>query len=91
MLARPLQMQDFSKAAQVKTGDSTKSRYLAHHMVFSTRDMARLGYLMLRKGRWQNLQVLPAKWVAILTAPVTPYEETVKHGTNYFHFSYGYL
>ncbi len=91
VLARPLQMQDFQIATQIKTGDSTKSRYLAHHMVFSTRDMARLGYLMLRKGRWQDQQILPAKWVDTLTTPMTSYREAAKDGNNYFHFAYGYL
>lgn len=91
VLARPLKMQDFRKDAQVKTGDRSKSRYLAHHMVFSTRDMARLGYLMLRNGRWQNQQILPAKWVKTITAPVITNEEATKHGTNYFNFAYGYM
>ncbi len=55
ILAEPLHMQDWKIAAQRKTGDSTRSKYLAYHMWFSTRDMARLGYLMLRKGKWKGL------------------------------------
>lgn len=29
----------------------------------TARDMARLGYLMLRNGRWENQQILPKNWV----------------------------
>ncbi|MEX2155184.1 MAG: serine hydrolase [Gemmatimonadaceae bacterium] len=48
-IVRPISMQDFDRATHRKTGDSTRSRYLAYHMNFSTRDMARVGYLMLRR------------------------------------------
>lgn len=91
MLAKPLHMQDWRMDAQRKTGDTTKSKYLAYHMWFSTRDMARLGYLMLRKGKWKNQQVLPANWVTTTTVPVTTYKEAEQNKTAYFHFGYGYL
>lgn len=91
LLAKPLQMQDWKKEMQRKTGDTSRSRYLAYHMWFSTRDMARLGYLMLRKGKWQNHQVLPAKWVSLITTPVTTLREAEQNKTAYFQFGYGYL
>ena len=91
ILAKPLQMQDWKMEAQRKTGDTTKSKYLAYHMWFSTRDMARLGYLMLRKGKWKGRQVLPANWVTTTTLPVTTYKEAAQSKTAYFHFGYGYL
>ena len=91
ILAKPLQMQDWKKEAQRKTGDTTRSKYLAYHMWFSTRDMARLGYLMLRKGKWKTKQVLPASWVRTTTLPVTTYKEAEQNKTAYFHFGYGYL
>ena len=50
ILAKPLHMQDWKKEAQRKSGDMTRSNYPAYHMWFSTGDMARIGYLMLRKG-----------------------------------------
>lgn len=34
-------------------------------------DMARLGYLVLRGGRWKERQVVPAEWLAASLAPVS--------------------
>jgi len=91
ILARPLQMQDWNIKEQRKTGDTSRSKYLAYHMWFSTRDMARIGYLMLRNGQWKGQQLIPADWVKLTTAVVTPYKEAVEEKTAYFHFGYGYL
>lgn len=91
ILARPLQMQDWNIKEQRKTGDTTRSKYLAYHMWFSTRDMARIGYLMLRNGKWKDQQIIPSDWVKLTTAVVTSYKEAVEEKTAYFHFGYGYL
>lgn len=91
ILTKPLHMQDWRKDAQRKTGDTTKSKYLAYHMWFSTRDMARIGYLMLRNGKWKDQQVIPANWVRTSTSVVTTYKEAVQNKTAYFNFGYGYL
>ena len=91
ILAKPLQMQDWNINEQRKTGDSAKSKYLAYHMWFSTRDMARIGYLMLRNGKWRDRQIIPADWVKLTTSIVTSYKEAEEKKTAYFHFGYGYL
>lgn len=91
ILAKPLQMQDWSMKHQRKTGDTSRSKYLAYHMWFSTRDMARIGYLMLRNGRWKSQQIIPADWVKTTTSIVTPNKEGQKNKTAYFDFGYGYL
>ncbi|MEP7371844.1 MAG: serine hydrolase [Chitinophagaceae bacterium] len=91
ILAKPLRMQDWKKDAQRKTGDTTRSEYLAYHMWFSTRDMARIGYLMLRNGKWQHQQIIPANWVKTSTSVVTTYKEAVQNKTAYFNFGYSYL
>lgn len=91
VLAKPLMMQDWDRKIQRKYGDSTKSNFPAYHMWFSTRDMARLGHLMLRNGNWNGKQILPSDWVKTITTPFTTYEEALKTKTNYFKFSYGYL
>lgn len=91
ILARPLQMQDWNIKEQRKTGDTTKSKYLAYHMWFSTRDMARIGYLMLRDGQWKHQQIIPADWIKITTSVVTTYKKAVEEKTAYFNFGYGYL
>jgi CubicO group peptidase (beta-lactamase class C family) len=40
-----------------------------------TRDMARLGYLYLRRGRWNGRQVVPESWVDASTKTQTPIQE----------------
>ena len=91
LLAKPLEMEDWRIDAQRKTGDTTRSRYLAYHMWFSTRDMARLGYLMLREGRWKDKQILSRAWVRTTTRPFTTLREAESAKTAYFNFGYGYL
>ena len=76
-LAKPIGMQDFNRAIQQKTGDTTRSKHLAYHMTFSTRDMARLGLLVARGGNWKGTQVVPDSWVQRMTSLVTPF-----HGMN---------
>lgn len=73
-LSRSLGFEDFDRDRQRKTGDLSRSRHLAYHMTLSTRDMARLGLLMLRGGRWNGVQVLPEGWSARITSLVTPHD-----------------
>lgn len=88
-LAIPIGMQDFSRREQRKTGNLGQSRYPAYHMVFSTRDMARLGYLMLRKGNWEGNQVVPKDWVEHITSPITPLKEMNPESSRDGDFAYG--
>jgi len=90
-LARPMQMQDFDRASQRKSGDTTQSRFLAYHMYLSTRDMARIGYLMLRHGNWAGRQLVPAEWVDKITSPVTRVSEMNPPQRRSGPFGYGYL
>lgn len=94
-LADPLGMQDWDRALQHKEGDTTISRYLAYPMWFSTRDMARLGLLMLNKGKWKDQQVVSAGWVDEMLKERTAYTELNRNvpvfrdsGVNY---GYGYM
>ena len=52
-LAQPIGFEDWNRAVQVRSGDTTRSIHKAYHMHLSTRDMARVGYLMLRGGRFR--------------------------------------
>ena len=70
-LAAPLQMQDYH-ADQQKKEFLPESNLGEYAMSLSTRDMARLGLLMLDGGRWQDKQVIPSAWVGFLTSLVTP-------------------
>ena len=90
-IARPIGMRDFDRRRHRKTGDSTRSRYLAYHMHFSTRDMARVGYLMLRRGEWNGRQVVPAGWVEESTRAFTPVSEMNPVRRRDGPFGYGYL
>lgn len=77
-LVIPLQMQDWDRMLQQKSGDTNISKFPAYHMWFSTRDMARVGLLMLRNGKWKNTQVIPEDWVREITKPRTSYLEAQK-------------
>ena len=79
-LARPLQLQDWDRARHKRTGDATKSIHLAYHFHFSTRDMARLGELMLRKGKWGEKQVISADWVEESLRPASTFPEGGGYG-----------
>ncbi len=74
-LALPLQMEDWDRSLQAKSGDTEVSKYPAYHMWFSTRDMARIGLLMLRNGKWKDEQILPKNWVNEITQQRTSYAE----------------
>ncbi|WP_177192158.1 serine hydrolase domain-containing protein [Chitinophaga arvensicola] len=92
MLAGPLKMQDWDKSIQHKEGDSTQSEYPAYPMWFSTRDMARIGYLMLRNGQWEGQQVISASWIRTITAPFSSFREIRAYrDADYINFGYGYL
>lgn len=92
MLARPLQMQDWNRSIQQHiAGDSDKSVYPTYHMWFSTEDMARIGYLMLRDGRWKDQQILSPDWVHKITTMVTTHQQAVENKDEYSIFGYGYL
>ena len=83
-LAKPLGMEDFNRKRHKLTGNAKMSKHLAYHMHFSTRDMARLGQLMLRKGRWNGEQLIPEEWVVRSTSVVSPLKGDI-------HCGYGIL
>ena len=90
-LAEPLGFQDWNRSIHRKTGDASRSRNLAYHMVLSTRDMARIGYLMLRDGVWDGRQVLPEGWAEEITALTTPLSEMNPAPLRGGDHGYGYM
>ena len=90
-IARPIGMQDWNRAAQQKSGDSTRSVFPAFHMWLSTRDMARIGLLMLREGNWNGRQLIPRDWVRESTTAQTRVWEMHPAPTRNGPFGYGYL
>jgi CubicO group peptidase (beta-lactamase class C family) len=90
-LVQPLGMRDFNRASHRRSGDSTKSKHLAYHINLSTRDMARIGYLMLREGNWNGRQLVPRTWVREITRAYTPVTEMNPSRRRAGPFGYGHL
>lgn len=90
-LVLPLGMQDFDRSTHRKTGNLEASRYPAYHMNLSTRDMARIGYLMLRDGSWNGRQLVPRDWVKESTRAITPVSEMNPDRRRAGPWGYGYL
>lgn len=74
-LAKPLGMQDFDVKKQKKNSSMPDSVHPEYAMYLSTRDMARLGLLMLADGAWGEKQVMPKGWSGRITTLVTPHQE----------------
>jgi CubicO group peptidase (beta-lactamase class C family) len=90
-LVIPLGMRDFNRASHRRQGNAAKSQHLAYHMNFSTRDMARLGLLMLREGNWNGTQIVPRDWAKKIVSPVTRVHEMNPERHRSDAFGYGYL
>ena len=94
-LAIPLGFQDWNIENQKKSGNTSKSQYKAYHIYLSTRDMAKLGQLMLNKGEWNGKQLISKTWIAKTTSTITPFETMVERygpaDPDGIHMSYGYM
>jgi CubicO group peptidase (beta-lactamase class C family) len=90
-LAIPLRFEDWDRSTQRKSGNLQVSRNPAYHMWLSTRDMARIGYLMLREGRWEDKQIISQDWVRRISGVVTPLEEMNPVERRDGYFGYGYM
>ena len=90
-LASPLRLQDFSREAQRKTVNARASVHPAYHFNLSTRDMARVGLLMLRHGDWGGTPLLSRAWVARIVTPVTRVGDMHPASLASGPFGYGYL
>ena len=86
-IAIPLQFEAWNRSKHSYSGDTKKSIYPAYHFKITAPDMARVGYLMLRKGRWaNNNQIISEAWVEKSTSIISTRQET---GNSYF--GYGYM
>lgn len=90
-LAEPLGFQDFDRSIHRKSGNLNRSMYPAYHMVLSVRDMARIGYLMLREGNWAGRQIIPRGWAHRIVSVITPLEEMNPERRRDDVFGYGYM
>jgi CubicO group peptidase (beta-lactamase class C family) len=73
-LAIPLGMQDFHRDLQHKIPEPA-SNFPEYAMYLSTRDMARIGLLMLNYGVWNGKPILSRDWVRYSVSIITPWEE----------------
>ena len=71
-LAEPIGMQDYDKKRQKKNSGMPYTVHPEYAMYLSTRDMARIGLLMLRSGEWNGKRILPDSWAKYLTELITP-------------------
>jgi CubicO group peptidase (beta-lactamase class C family) len=62
-LAAPLQFEDFRVAEHARWHRERVSEHPAYLIDLSARDLARLGLLMARGGRWGEREIVPAGWV----------------------------
>jgi len=90
-LAIPLQFEDWDRSAQHKSGNLNVSVNPAYHIWLSTRDMARIGYLMLHDGTWNGRQVIDADWARRIHSVVTPVSEMHPVQRQSGYFGYGYM
>lgn len=82
-IADPIQMENFEvEDGWYVTGE--ESIHPAYPFKITARDMARFGYLMLKKGNWKGQQIIPKDWVQ---------ESTRYHSdaTLYGSDGYGYM
>lgn len=84
-------MQDFDRSTHRKSGNLERSMYPAYHMNLSARDLARLGLLMLRGGKWNDEQIIPEDWAKKISSVVTPLEEMNPERMRTGKLGYGYL
>ena len=63
-IAKPIGMQDYRTMDGSYYYEPDKSVHPAYSFRISTRDLARLGLLLSRAGRWESKQIVPREWVA---------------------------
>jgi len=90
-LAQPLGFEHWNRELHKKTGDISRSVNLAYHFMLSTRDMARIGELMLRDGCWEGEQLIPQNWARRITSAHTPNSEINPQIHRDSEFGYGYM
>jgi len=88
-IGKKIGLQDFKLSNQKKGGNIKYSKYRPYHIYISTRDMARIGYLMLRKGNWDGSQLISHSWVDEMLTPHTPRNQMHrKAGSDYWEYGY---
>ena len=87
----PTRFEDWDRSAHRKSGNLQISRNPAYHFWLSTRDMARIGHLMLNEGSWAGEQIISRDWTRRIRSVVTPLEEMNPIRRRDGYFGYGYM
>ncbi len=67
-LALPLELQDYDPD-ECEYAFNPVSHHPAYDFRISARDLARIGLLLLRRGRWRQTQLVPEAWIDVSTQP----------------------
>lgn len=81
-IARPIGMEDYEGWRDGQLTYESVSQHPAYVMLFSARDLARLGLLFLNDGAWAGRQVVPSSWVK---------ESTKRWSDASYGMGYGYM
>lgn len=94
-LAIPLGFEDWNIKNQRRTVKEKKSQYSAYHIYISTRDMAKIGQMMLNEGQWNGKQIISKEWIQKVRSTYTPVdvvnERSGKNVDSPIQFSYSYM
>lgn len=71
-IADPIGMEDYRWKHDGRPSYIDESVHRAYHMYMTTRDLARFGLLMSRRGKWQEQQVVSKNWVDRATSALMP-------------------
>ena len=92
-VARPIGMEDYSiESAALRFREPSRSIHAAHSFRMSARDLARVGELYVRSGRWGRVQVLAPGWVDSVRALSTRATDTAEGWSSPVEgYGYGWL
>jgi CubicO group peptidase (beta-lactamase class C family) len=71
--------------------DKSRSIHPSYHMGISTRDLSKIGLLMLNKGLYKGKQIVSKKWIKKITSLVTSSSEVTKVSPKRKDIGYGYM
>jgi CubicO group peptidase (beta-lactamase class C family) len=78
-------LQDFNWQSDGRYDYSDVSVHPAYHFDMTTRDMARIGLLILNKGNWDGKQIISKEWINTITS------KKIAVSKDYGGGSYGYM
>ena len=67
-IAIPLQFEDWNIKNQKVVYDNKKSKFGSYEIHISTRDMAKIGQLLLQEGKWNGKQLISKEWINTITS-----------------------